>query len=141
MAEPKAHQPVGSGAADVQPNQIMIPECYNLTINGKPADFFTICEAVGYPDEPLLHAAKKLLFAGKRGKKDKAQDVREAMQSCQRWLEENDGEVSSADVTVRPPTGSTGLKCGWTCADHRCPPEIKECRHLSGHSGPHSWEA
>ena len=63
------------------------PECYQMNLNGEPVDFFNIAKIAGYPDEPLLHAVKKLLFAGKRGKKTKREDVAEAMQSCQRWLD------------------------------------------------------
>jgi len=65
------------------------PDCYNLQINGKPADLFDILHAAGYPDEPLIHAMKKILFAGKRGKKSKRQDVEEARQSLDRWLAMN----------------------------------------------------
>ena len=45
--------------------------------------------AAGYHDEPLIHAMKKILFAGKRGKKSKRQDIEEAKQSLERWLERN----------------------------------------------------
>ena len=99
-----------------------------MTYKGQPLDFFGICKAAGYPDEPLLHAAKKLLFAGKRGKKDKAQDVREAMQSCQRWLEENDGEPSNLVQY-----------CHETSVDGNN--RLLFCENGAGHSGPHSWEA
>ena len=50
-------------------------------------DIYRILKLYEVSDPCLQHAIKKLLCAGKRGAKNFLQDVSEAMQSLQRFLE------------------------------------------------------
>ena len=50
-------------------------------------DIYRILSLYDVTDPCLQHAIKKLLCAGKRGAKNFLQDVNEAMQSLQRFLE------------------------------------------------------
>ena len=50
-------------------------------------DIYRILKLYEVSDPCLQHAIKKLLCAGKRGSKNFLQDVNEAMQSLQRFLE------------------------------------------------------
>ena len=50
-------------------------------------DIYRILKLYEVSDPCLQHAIKKLLCAGKRGQKTFLQDVNEAMQSLQRFLE------------------------------------------------------
>ena len=48
-------------------------------------DIYRVCELWQVGGGPIEHAIKKLLCSGKRGAKDKAQDVQEAIDSLIRW--------------------------------------------------------
>ena len=50
-------------------------------------DIYRILKLYEVSDPCLQHAIKKLLCAGKRGVKNQTQDINEAMQSLQRFLE------------------------------------------------------
>ena len=52
-------------------------------------DVYQVCLLFEVDDNSgaLQHALKKVLFAGRRGTKSKEQDVREARDSLDRWLE------------------------------------------------------
>lgn len=52
-------------------------------------DFYEVCERFGINDPSgcTQHAAKKIIFAGKRGIKDQMQDVNEAINSLERLKE------------------------------------------------------
>ena len=50
-------------------------------------DIYRILKLYEVNDPCLQHAIKKLLCAGKRGLKPQTQDINEAMQSLQRFLE------------------------------------------------------
>lgn len=53
----------------------------------KSIDVYRVLLLWDVTDPCLQHAIKKLLAAGQRGAKDVRKDVREAMVSCQRFLE------------------------------------------------------
>ena len=50
-------------------------------------DIYRILKLYEVSDPCLQHAIKKLLCAGKRGVKNQTQDIKEAVQSLQRFLE------------------------------------------------------
>ena len=50
-------------------------------------DIYRILHLYNVTDPCLSHAIKKLLCAGKRGVKNQTQDINEAVQSLQRFLE------------------------------------------------------
>lgn len=50
-------------------------------------DIYRILQIYEVDDHALGHAIKKLLCAGKRGNKNKYQDVVEAIKSLDRWLD------------------------------------------------------
>lgn len=50
-------------------------------------DIYRILKLYNVCDPCLQHCIKKLLCAGKRGVKNQTQDINEAMQSLQRFLE------------------------------------------------------
>lgn len=50
-------------------------------------DIYRILKLYEVSDPCLQHSIKKLLCAGKRGVKNQTQDINEAMQSLQRFLE------------------------------------------------------
>lgn len=50
-------------------------------------DIYRILKLYEVSDPCLQHAIKKLLCAGKRGVKNQTQDINEAVQSLQRFLE------------------------------------------------------
>lgn len=55
-------------------------------------DVYKVCELFEVKDDSgaLHHAIKKLLCSGYRGVKDKKQDVQEAVDTLNRWLEMNE---------------------------------------------------
>jgi len=62
-------------------------------------------------DSPALqHAIKKLMAAGKRGAKDDAKDVQEAIDSLQRWQQMRAEDAGMGDEPPRLPADITG--CG-----------------------------
>lgn len=50
-------------------------------------DIYRVLALYDVTDPCLQHAVKKLLCAGKRGSKDATQDIREALNSLQRYFE------------------------------------------------------
>lgn len=72
-------------------------------------DIYRVCELYGVGGGPIEHAIKKLMCAGKRGAKDKAKDIQEAIDQLERWkemrAEDERGEmirkaVDSGDVVL-----------------------------------------
>ena len=53
----------------------------------KSVDVYRVLVLFDVRSHPVGHAIKKLLCAGKRGAKDKTQDVQEAINSLLRYLE------------------------------------------------------
>lgn len=52
-------------------------------------DLYQIAKLYEINDPALFHAFKKIVCAGKRGAKDQAQDVQEAIDALARWQELN----------------------------------------------------
>lgn len=66
------------------------PSYYNREFNGAKLDLYQLAEIYPALQNPaLFQCAKKVLCAGERGKKDKVQDVTEARDALNRWLEMN----------------------------------------------------
>ena len=68
-------------------------------------DIYRILAMWQIDSPPLQHAIKKLLAAGKRGAKDDAKDVQEAIDSLQRWQAmraEDELQHYKTTVTPRP---------------------------------------
>jgi hypothetical protein len=55
-------------------------------------DVYRVLVMFEVTDPCIQHAVKKLLAAGKRGSKDAAKDVAEAIESLDRWREMRDEE-------------------------------------------------
>ena len=70
---------------------------YQITIGGVKADPYRIAKAYGIDDPIIFQAIKKLLRSGRKHK-TRAQDVREAITSLERW-EQIEAEDSGSAVT------------------------------------------
>ena len=55
-------------------------------------DVYRVLELFGVNDPAIQHAVKKLLVAGGRGHKDLEKDVKEAVDSLNRWIEMREEE-------------------------------------------------
>lgn len=65
-----------------------MPNPYNVEINGRSADIYTILLAYGVTCPATAHAIKKLLCAGRRGGgKTRLQDLTEAQQALVRAID------------------------------------------------------
>ena len=60
---------------------------YQRTIKGVTVDVYDVLAAFNVTCQARGHAIKKLLMAGRRGRKDEAQDLREAVQAIDRSIE------------------------------------------------------
>ena len=80
-------------AAPVEPTNI-----YDRTITGKygtgkcTIDVYRVLAAYDVTDSEVAHAVKKLLAPGQRGVKEERQDIEEAIQSLQAWIDRMDDE-------------------------------------------------
>jgi len=59
---------------------------YQVNIKGTPCDVYDVLKAFQVCNPAIQHAIKKLLMPGKRGHKDKLQDLLEAKQSIVRAI-------------------------------------------------------
>jgi len=59
---------------------------YQVNIKGSPFDVYDVLKAFEVCNPAIQHAVKKLLMPGKRGHKDKLQDLLEAKQSIVRAI-------------------------------------------------------
>ena len=59
---------------------------YQVNIKGTPCDVYDVLKAFDVRNPAIQHAIKKLLMPGKRGHKDKIQDLLEAKQSIVRAI-------------------------------------------------------
>ena len=64
-------------------------------------DVYRILRMFDVTDPSIAHAVKKLLAAGKRGEKDTAKDVAEAIASLERFQELQKEELASIDAQCR----------------------------------------
>jgi len=62
------------------------PTKYQVNIKGSPCDVYDVLKAFEVCNPAIQHAIKKLLMPGKRGHKDKLQDLLEAKQSIVRAI-------------------------------------------------------
>lgn len=65
-------------------------EVWNLYLKECPyshIDVYRVLNIFEVHDHAIGHAVKKLLCAGKRGSKDKRQDIQEAISALERWKE------------------------------------------------------
>ena len=53
----------------------------------KAVDVYMVCKLFGVNDAAISHAVKKLLCSGQRGYKDAEKDIREAIDTLQRYIE------------------------------------------------------
>lgn len=67
---------------------------YHRTINGATFDLYDVAEAYGLESHRIFHAVKKLVMAGRRGHKDREQDLREAIVSIESELQKMKGGAS-----------------------------------------------
>src|SRR6056297_96055 len=59
---------------------------YQVNIKGSPCDVYDVLKAFDVRNPAIQHAIKKLLMPGKRGHKDKIQDLLEAKKSIVRAI-------------------------------------------------------
>lgn len=77
---------------------------YRKTSPTTVIDVYRVLQLFDVADPCLQHAVKKLLAAGKRGAKDTAKDVAEAIESLRRWQEMRAEEAQvelAADEAMR----------------------------------------
>lgn len=75
---------------------------YRHTIKGVTFDYYDLADAIGFEQEAVAHAFKKLMALGKRsGNKSYNQDLHEAIMSLLRAQEQNNESLRSATRTVR----------------------------------------
>ena len=67
------------------------PSRYHRTINGVTLDLYDLADAYGIKSHRIFHALKKLIMAGRRGHKDREQDLREAIVSIESELRKMKG--------------------------------------------------
>ena len=60
---------------------------YRKTSPTTTIDVYRVLQLFDVTDPCIQHAIKKLLAAGKRGAKDVAKDIAEAIESLERWQE------------------------------------------------------
>jgi hypothetical protein len=73
---------------------------YKKSVEGlRFVDVYRVLQLFGVTDQALGHAIKKLLVAGGRGVKDIGRDVREAIDTLERWQEMQ--RETLPDVAVR----------------------------------------
>lgn len=56
----------------------------------KAVDVYMVCKLFGVNDAAISHAVKKLLCSGQRGYKDAEKDIREAIDTLERYIEIED---------------------------------------------------
>lgn len=71
------------------------PHYFKDVSNYNVIDIYRVLALWGVTDPCIQHAIKKLLCAGQRGGKDVSEDIREAIASCNRWLEMRDEDVKA----------------------------------------------
>lgn len=78
---------------------------YRLTIKGVTFDYYDLADAIGFEQEAVAHAFKKLMALGKRsGNKSYGQDLHEAVMSLMRAQEQNNESLRRTEGTTRETT-------------------------------------
>lgn len=75
-------------------------------------DIYRVCELYGVGGGPIEHAIKKLMCAGKRGAKDKAKDIQEAIDQLERWKQMRDEDDRGAMIRKAVESGDIVLEFG-----------------------------
>lgn len=74
-------------------------------------DVYRVLQLFGVTDQAIGHAVKKLLCMGLRGVKNEGQDVAEAIDTLQRWVEMRAEDERERDAG-RQIVGAAGADCG-----------------------------
>jgi len=69
------------------PEDIQYPHYFKDVRHLSKIDVYRVVDLFEVDEEAISHAVKKLLVSGKRGAKNQAEDVKEAIKSLQRWQE------------------------------------------------------
>ena len=75
----------------IESNVIKYPHYFKDVTNLSEVDIYQVCKLFDIKDSSgcLQHAIKKLLVSGNRGYKDNLQDIKEARDTLNRYLEIN----------------------------------------------------
>lgn len=103
-------------------------------------DIYRVLELFGITDQKLGHAIKKLMVAGGRGHKDIDKDIKEAIDTLQRWQEmrREDKRVAAQQAAIRPL--ATGAWAGADGAQTQDKPEAGVWFDWHGGSRPEDPE-
>lgn len=66
-------------------------------------DVYRVLELFGVTDQAIGHAAKKLLVAGLRGVKNKEKDIKEAIDTLNRWVQMREEDKKEKKHDANPP--------------------------------------
>ena len=81
--------PYGCVAATIEQSERTYPHYFKDVSDVDAIDLYHVARLYDITDPALFHAFKKIACAGKRGAKDQAQDVQEAIDALKRWQELN----------------------------------------------------
>ena len=81
--------PYGCVAATIEQSERTYPHYFKDVSGVDAIDLYHVARLYDIADPALFHAFKKIACAGKRGAKDQAQDVQEAIDALKRWKELN----------------------------------------------------
>ena len=81
--------PHGCVAATIEQAERTYPHYFKDVSAVDAIDLYHVARLYDIADPALFHAFKKIACAGKRGAKDQAQDVQEAIDALKRWQELN----------------------------------------------------
>ena len=81
--------PYGCVAATIEQAERTYPHYFKDVSDVEAIDLYHVARLYDITDPALFHAFKKIACAGKRGAKDRAQDVQEAIDALKRWRELN----------------------------------------------------
>ncbi len=106
----------------VQAAQPAFPHYFKVLPPGcRHVDVYRVLQLFEVTDPALQHAVKKLLCAGARGAKDKAQDVAEAIATLRRWQQMRSEEQDATDLGAafdQMPDHAAHIE-GWQAAEQQ----------------------
>lgn len=85
-------------------------------------DVYRVLELFSVTDPAIQHALKKLLVAGGRGHKDLKKDVKEAIDSLNRWIDMREEEENIKIDVIGPKGSDYNMN---SCAGMNGPAEFK----------------
>lgn len=74
-------------SSDIIYDDVVLTNRYQRECKKRVIDVYDILQMFGVENQAIGHAIKKLLVAGRRGYKDKTQDLEEAIASIKRGIE------------------------------------------------------